>query len=126
VCDGNHLFFDKLAISEREFSKNAKGGFDHQQTTTIEVETDGENPQHVAVLNAFAGNILHGTPLIAHGAEGIHGLTLSNAMHLSSWLDKAVDIPFDEELFLAELNKRRATSQKKDVVAVTFDTEGTY
>jgi predicted dehydrogenase len=126
VCDGNHLFFDKLEVNEREFSKTAKGGFDHQQTTTIEVETDGENPQHVAVLNAFAGNILHGTPLIAHGAEGIHGLTLSNAMHLSSWLDKAVDIPFDEELFLTELNKRRATSQKKDVVAVTFDTEGTY
>jgi predicted dehydrogenase len=126
VCDGNHLYFDKLDVNEREFSKTAKGGFDHQQTTTIEVETDGENPQHVAVLNAFAGNILHGTPLIAHGAEGIHGLTLSNAMHLSSWLDTAVEIPFDEELFLAELNKRRATSQKKDVVAVTFDTEGTY
>jgi predicted dehydrogenase len=126
VCEGNRLFFDKLEVSEREFSKTAKGGFDHQKTTTVQVETDGENPQHVAVLNAFAGNILHGTPLIAGGAEGIHGLTLSNAMHLSSWLDKAVDIPFDEELFLAELNKRRAASQKKDVVAVTFDTEGTY
>ena len=34
------------------------------------METDGENPQHVGVLNAFAGAILHGTPLVADGKEG--------------------------------------------------------
>ena len=41
---------------------------------------------------------------------------LSNAMHLSSWLGKAVEIPFDEDLFLAELNKRRATSVRRTEV----------
>ena len=61
---------------------------------------DRENPQHVGVLNAFAGNILHGAPLVADGREGIRGLTLSNAMHLSSWLKQPVEIPFDEELYL--------------------------
>ncbi len=40
------------------------------------------------MLNAFAGAILRGEPLIAGGEEGIHGLTLSNAMHLSSWQEK--------------------------------------
>ena len=92
----------------------------------LTVETDGENPQHVGVLNAFAGKILHGTPLVADGKEGIRGLTLSNAMHLSSWLGKPVDIPFDEDLFLAELNRRRATSRKKESKDITFSTEGTY
>ena len=77
------------------------------------METDGRNLQHVDVLNAFAGAILRGEKLVADGREGINGLTLSNAMHLSSWLDKTVDIPFDEELYLAELNKRRATSRLK-------------
>ena len=90
------------------------------------METDGENPQHVGVLNAFAGNILHGTPLVAEGYEGIRGLTLSNAMHLSSWLGHPVEIPFDEDLFLAELNKRRASSRKKEGKDITFSTEGTY
>jgi hypothetical protein len=42
-------------------------------------------------------------------------------------LDKTVEIPFDEELFLQELNKRRANSKKKtNVVEKVFDTEGSY
>ena len=67
----------------------------------------------MAVLNAFAAHILRGEKLVAEGYEGINGLTLSNAMHLSSWLGHAVDLPFDEQLFLDELNKRRATSRLK-------------
>ena len=90
------------------------------------METDGENPQHVGVLNAFAGKILHGTPLVAEGREGLRGLTLSNAMHLSSWLHRPVEIPFDEELFLRELTKRRENSRKKEGKEITFSTEGTY
>lgn len=62
--------------------------------------------QHIAVMENFAANILEGTPLIAPGSDGIHGVTLANAIHLSSWLGKEIEIPFDEDLFLAELNKR--------------------
>ena len=90
------------------------------------METDGVNEQHVGVLKAFAGKILRGTPLVAEGVEGINGLTLSNAMHLSSWLNQEVEIPFDENLFLEELNKRRAASRKKEGTGVVFDTEGSY
>lgn len=126
VCENDKLTFWKLAQDEREFCRTATEGFAQPQCQQVEVETDGENPQHVGVLNAFAGKILHGTPLVAEGTEGLGGLTLSNAMHLSSWLGRAVDIPFDEELFLSELNKRRATSRKKESKDITFSTEGTY
>ena len=48
-------------------------------------------------------------------------------MHLSSWLKRPVEIPFDEELFLEELNKKRAGSRKKEKVEeVTFNTKGTH
>ena len=63
---------------------------------------------------------------MADGVEGIRGLTLSNAMHLSSWLDKTIEIPFDEELFLTELNKKRAKSKVKEDAGIVFDTAGTY
>ncbi len=126
VCENDKLTFWKLAQDEREFCRTATEGFAQPQCQQVEVETDGENLQHVGVLNAFAGKILHGTPLVAEGTEGLGGLTLSNAMHLSSWLGRAVDIPFDEELFLSELNKRRATSRKKESKDITFSTEGTY
>ena len=46
--------------------------------------------------------------MIAPGVEGINGLTFSNAIHLSSWLGQEVKVPFDEELYCAELEKRIA------------------
>ena len=126
VCENDTLTFWKLSQDERAFCRAAKNGFEKPPCQMLTVETDGENPQHVGVLNAFAGKILHGTPLVADGEEGINGLTLSNAMHLSSWLGHPVEIPFDEDLFLAELNKRRASSRKKEGKDITFSTEGTY
>lgn len=126
VCENDTLTFWKLAEDEREFCRTCPQGFAQPACEKITVETDGENPQHVGVLNAFAGAILQGTPLVAEGKEGINGLTLSNAMHLSSWLGKPVDIPFDEDLFLSELDKRRATSRQKEDKDITFSTEGTY
>ena len=94
---------------------------------TVTVETDGLNEQHVGVLKAFVANILRGTPLVANGYEGINGLTLSNAMHLSSWLDKTVTLPIDEDLFEKELMARVRTSRRKtNTASVTMNTEGTY
>ena len=135
VCDGGTLLCDgkdelimyKLDVPEPEFTKTYKGGFGHPNAERIVVETDGENPQHVGVLNAFAAHILRGEPLVADGREGINGLTISNAMHLSAWLGQEVKIPFDEDLYYDELMKRVATSRRKvNVESVVADTEGTY
>ena len=57
----------------------------------------------------------------------IYGLTLSNAMHLSAFLGKAVELPLDEELYYEELMKRVATSRlKTEKSAVFADTSNTY
>ena len=78
------------------------------------------------MLRAFAAHILSGEPLVASGVEGIRGLTLANAMYLSSWTGETIELPLDEDRFLEELNKRRATSRRKEDVSITLDTEGTY
>ena len=106
--------------------KTYKSGFGTPKCDVCEVETDGENPQHAGVLRAFAQHLLNGAPLVADGTEGINGLTLSNAMHLSSWLNETVTLPLDEDRFLEELNKRRATSRLKASGGKVLDTEGTY
>ncbi len=126
VCEHDKLLFDKLSENEREFCYTEQNGFKKPEMTRIEIETDGKNEQHIGVLKAFADRILRGGKLVAEGAEGIRGLTLSNAMHLSAWLDKTIELPFDEELFLQELNKKRATSKQKEDTGVVFDTTGTY
>ncbi len=126
VCEGNQLSFDKLSENERSFCKTEQNGFKKPEMTRVEIETDGLNEQHVGVLKAFADRILNGGKLVAEGIEGINGLTLSNAMHLSSWLDCTIELPFDEDLFLTELNKKRALSKKKEDKGIVFDTTGTY
>lgn len=126
VCEHGKLVLDRLSDNLSDFCKTEKEGFKQPEYVETEIETDGKNEQHVGVLKAFADHIIKGTPLVADGREGIRGLTLSNAMHLSSWLDKAVEIPFDEEQFLTELNKKRAVSKIKKDSGVVFDTTGTY
>ncbi|MCL2478017.1 MAG: Gfo/Idh/MocA family oxidoreductase [Treponema sp.] len=129
VCESTKtLKLTKLEVGVKEWTKTCKEGFKRPpELETVEVETDGQNEQHNGVLKAFAGKILRGTPLIAEGKEGIFGLTLSNSMHLSSWLDRTITLPIDEELFLSELNKRRAQSKAKAAgEGKVFDTAGTY
>ena len=127
VSEHGKLMMYEMKTNEREFCFTSTQGFSQPEGEWITVETPGENTQHNGVLAAFASAIIHNTPLIAKGQEGINGLTLSNAMHLSGWLHQMVSIPFDEELFLSELNKRRGKSQKKQVEEdVTFDTTGSY
>lgn len=127
VCEGSKLTVYKLEQSEREYCFEAKTGFSLPKSDVYEPETDGKSTQHNGVLQAFTDRILYGKPLVAEGCEGIHSLTLSNAMFLSSWQDRTVEIPFDEDLFLEELNKRRATSRlKEDVQSVVADLSGTY
>ena len=104
-------------MTEKEFSRTNENPFARPNFEFSEVETDGENPQHSGVLNQFADAILHGGELVARGEEGINGLTISNAMHLSSWLGKEIDLTnFDSELFYKELKKRIATSRRKSTV----------
>lgn len=127
VCEDGKLMMYEMKVSEREFCFTSSEGFAKPEGEWTEVDAPGENTQHNGVLAAFADAILHGGELVAKGQEGINGLTLSNAMHLSSWLGHPVELPFDEELFLEELTKRRKLSKKKEGVSgVTFNTEGTY
>jgi len=126
VCEKDKLIFSRLKTDEREWCVTCKEGFKKPESETFEVETDGKNPQHAGVINAFAARILRGEPLTADGREGIRGLTLSNAMHLSSWLEKPVEIPFDEELFRSMLMERCSHSRHKEAADVTFDTAGSY
>jgi predicted dehydrogenase len=127
VAEGDKLTVLEFSMSEPEFTKTNTKPFGHVDVTEVEVETDGLNPQHIGVLNAWAGAILRGTPLVANGVEGINGVQLSNAMHMSAFLGKTVELPVDENEYYEELMKRVATSRRKENVNAVFaDTADTY
>ena len=127
IAEGNELKLYELDVPEPEYSRISTNPFGAPNATEIQVRTDGENLQHIGVLRAFRDAILGKGNLVARGEEGLRGLTLSNAMHLSSWLGRTVEIPFDEDLFYEELMKRVASSKKKTPVReITADTSESY
>ena len=127
VVENDKLYKWEMEMPEPEFTRTCTSPFGEPKVEFTEVETDGMNEQHNGVLKAFAANILHGTPLVANGIEGIRGVRLSNAIHLSSFLGKMVEIPVDEDVYYAELMKRVATSRRKEgVTEVVADTSTSF
>ena len=127
VIEGGKIRVWEFAMSEPEFSRTTEDPFAKIEKKELEIETDGLNDQHYGVMNAFAGAILRGEPLVANGEEGINGLMLSNAMHLSAWTESKVTLPIDEDLYYEELMKRVKTSRRKTTtVEVVADTSNTY
>lgn len=102
---------DTMSMMEVAKLTSGNGGGGLFTTETFE-NTDGWGYQHTTVMENFACHILEGTPLLAPGSDGINGVTLANSTLLSSWLGREVENPCDEELFLAELNKRIAEEGK--------------
>ena len=127
VADNGKLTVWEFEMSEPEFTKINTAPFGSVKAQMLEPETDDDYPGHVGVINAWGGAILRGESLVAEGQEGINGLMLSNAMHLSAWLGKPVTLPVDEDLFYEELMKRVATSHRKVTGKTVFaDTKDTY
>ena len=128
ICEDGKLRMYVLENNTSDIIYKSEDGFAKTDGEWIDIELEGANDQHSGVMNAFASHILRGDELIAKGEEGINGLTISNAAFLSSWLDKTIELPIDEDLFYAELEKRIKTSKAKtNVVEKTKeDMSSTY
>ncbi len=129
LVEHDRLSLEEYSVSEPEWSASNKAPFATMPSQITMVETDGLNPQHAGVLNAWGGAILRGEPLVADGREGIRGLTLSNAMHLSAFLGREVTLPLDEDRYYEELRKRVAVSRYRETdfsQSVIADLSGTY
>ena len=106
VYENDELVHYKLEMSEREFNSTNKIAFASPKSERIVIENPKVATHHNGIIIAFVDKINGKGELFANGEEGINGLTISNAMHLSSWIGKTVELPLDEDLFLAELKKR--------------------
>ena len=126
VVEEGRLRFWRLRESEPEFNARWQNGFGEPECWEVIIPTPPESSEHHVVTTNFCDAVLHGKPLIAPGTDGIRGLTLSNAMHLSTWTDDWVNLPFDEALFKKLLDERIATSVEKQVESKTLDASGTW
>lgn len=102
VIEDGKLKWWRLSEPERTFCYTCEKGFAMPETTYEEINAENVNG-HATVLEAFAGAILRGTPMIADGREGINSLSISNAAYLSTWTDSWVTLPVDESAFESHL-----------------------
>jgi predicted dehydrogenase len=109
----------RLNAPEREISAGMgaeqvrelfSGGLDPTRFSTREtVEFASQwGEQHIGVLADFAAGVLRDEPLLAPGADGLLGVRLANAIHLSSWTGREVRLDFDDDEFLRLLDERIA------------------
>ena len=117
IFENNKLYFKELEVDEREHCRTCETGFEKPKCKpTVEVELEGKNTQHVGILNNVANAILGLEPIYAPAEDGLAGVQLANAMHLSSWLNESVTLPINDELFYEELKKRIAISKPRENV----------
>lgn len=127
VAENGQLLFIKNEIDEREFNRTSTTSFGRPAQKTVPVETDGSNLQHTGICRNFTNAILGKEPLMVDGKEGINGVILMDAMMLSGWLGKTVELPFDDDLYLEILQEKIKNSKvKKTGVDIVSNTEGTY
>ncbi len=122
VEDSKKIILKKLKESENSMNKRmtfedvktlfmGKGMDEYISKEIIEFDS-AWGRQHAEVIESFVEAINGSGKLIAEGREGIKALSITNAMHLSSWLGKEVQLPIDENLFFEELQKRIKEEKK--------------
>ena len=129
VIEGNRMLFYKNEISEREFEKINTVPVGKPACEEIAVDTDfSGGEQHVGIFKNVVAAINDGAPLLAPLAEGIKGLTISNAIHLSGWTGETVDVKnFPDDRFYDILQEKiRNSTVVKQESKVVADTAGTY
>ena len=127
VVEDGKIIFHRNAVGERQFNRENKKGFGAPECWKCEINPNGEETGHVGILIDWADSILNKTPLLAPGVDGIKGLEISNAMHLSKWTDSTVTLPINEELFKLKLDEMIKNSTfKKNSENVTLDVDGSF
>lgn len=128
VAEDGRLIFWRLRQSERQFNNESTVPFAAPEVWKCEIPVYGTETGHQGITKNWTEAILKGVPLLAPGEEGIRGLQISNAIHLSDWTDGWISIPVDEDLYYEKLQERVQSSQvKKEAGAVKIsDVKGTF
>jgi predicted dehydrogenase len=95
VLENEKLTFTRNEIPTSEFCRTTKEGFSAPKTTEEVFTFPNHGDQHTGIMRNFAEAINAGKPLFAPAAEGLLSVELANAMLLSTFEDRRVELPLD-------------------------------
>ncbi len=117
VVENGTITFTRNEVPADVFCATVKESFATPPVWHIDIPCNGHGGQHNEILQNFADAILDKKPLIAEARDGIRSVELSNAMLLSSFTGKTVDIPLSAAGYERRLKKliRESTFVKAPV-----------
>jgi len=117
VVEGGKILFTRNEMPMLEFLRTTPELFAKVPNETVEIPYEKGGGAHIIVTEKFAAAIRNpASALVAEGPEGIRGLSLSNAIMLSSWTGQTVELPLDEDLYEKKLQALIATSRFQKTV----------
>lgn len=118
VAEGEKLRFAKLQVPLKKHLTTCKEIWGSVPCKWKDVTLKPTDQRHIRVTKNFVNHILRGEKLIAPGASGIGGLEISNAVYISGYKNKAVDLPVDAaemDRLLEKLSRTRGTGRSLDL-----------
>lgn len=111
VLEEGRMEFRRNEIPASEFSRTTTEKFAAPPIWNVSIPLPAHRgEQHVGILKNFTNAILHGEPILAPAAEGIHSVELANAILLSSLDDRCVDLPLSAPRFAKRLARLKQSS----------------
>ena len=112
--EGGKLRFWRYSKPVAQFTRENTEMWGSPKMEEVEVKVEPCENGHKVILRNFARAILHGEPLISPGEVGLKGLELANAITLSSYDGKPVDLPINRARFDRLIKRLKATSSFQD------------
>jgi predicted dehydrogenase len=106
VMENEKLIFTRNEMPMSEFSRTTTEGFSAPKTTEEIFTFPGHGDQHIGIMRNFVEAIANGKPLIAPAAEGLLSVELANAMLLSAFEDRPIDLPLDGPAYARALQAK--------------------
>ncbi|MCX7002367.1 MAG: Gfo/Idh/MocA family oxidoreductase [bacterium] len=110
VVENGTITFHRTVASVKNFCMSDPSLFGTPEVWQVQIPAHDSGGQHVEILQNFVNAILDGTPLVAPAEEGIHSVTLANAMLYSAFTDRTVTLPLDAAAYARKLQELIATS----------------
>ena len=126
VYENERLTLARPDVPVDRFIREYEGGFGKPNVTFEDITPSEPYTMHAGVIRAFVEHILTGVPMVADGREGLNSLTLANAMLLSTWENRTVDLPFDDARYASHLASLAAKSPKKAAKPIRLDVSKSF
>lgn len=117
IFENDKLTFHRNRASSIEHIKTSISGYELVENWEIEIPYQHHGqPGHKFIIENFANAILHDEELIAPAVEGIYSLEFGNAIMLSSFLGRTIDLPLDAVAYAEKLQELIDNSNFKQLV----------